>query len=490
MSGRKSCEVADLLQQGQKGRVLTEKALNSSIEENYRNINKSASEIIELQRGVEAKKVSELSADAKEMFGNESIVIEKNIKDLKNKILDRQIHLQGAKDCLETLKNLNAEISDCDNEATKIRNAIRFKSNYCDNEYNRAKTLNKRYAKNLSERKGLDTKARMMNINAANILQEVIAEKKSFDIYCNSLENMNKSAANRRQANELREQLKEDWKNIPADWANKFYNDEYQNISNKVKDFLKASDDMVIQNIAEIKKELNRFSNKLQNKINVWKKEKSEAEQVENLILGIIDTGFYDPLDYNNDGELANKIKLFDYIEKYKSTDYKDKFLHDFNIAKNLMRDEKFVNAKKYYDKVLIVADEAKNFALNLQENMIKKMELAKAIENVMYELNYDTETVVINDNPDDGFRVICKAGDEIIDFDNINFIDGKPVVDINHKESAIGDCHKSWSSIIIKMRENGIPMMDVTKNGESVVYNDRKQKVKENSTFGTSMAN
>lgn len=94
---------------------------------------------------------------------------------------------------------------------------------------------------------------------------------------------------------------------------------------------------------------------------------------MENLILGIIDTGFYDPLDYNNDGELANKIKLFDYIEKYKATDYKDKFLHDFNIAKNLMRDEKFVDAKKYYDKVLIVADEAKNFALNLQENMIKK---------------------------------------------------------------------------------------------------------------------
>ena len=40
MSGRKSCEVADLLQQGQKGRVLTEKALNYSIEENYININK------------------------------------------------------------------------------------------------------------------------------------------------------------------------------------------------------------------------------------------------------------------------------------------------------------------------------------------------------------------------------------------------------------------------------------------------------------------
>ena len=39
-------------------------------------------------------------------------------------------------------------------------------------------------------------------------------------------------------------------------------------------------------------------------------------------------------------------------------------------------------------------------------------------------------------------------------------------------------------------MRENGIPMMDVTKNGESVVYNDRKQKVKENSAFGTSMTN
>ena len=116
-------------------------------------------------------------------------------------------------------------------------------------------------------------------------------------------------------------------------------------------------------------------------------------------------------------------------------------------------------------------AESARKDALQLQESMLKKTELAGAIQDVMYELRYDTDLEIINDNPNDGFKITCKAGDEIIDFTNVNIDDdGKVKVEIDHKEGS-GKCAASWQSIAQRLNEVGIPLGGVTTaNGKNVL--------------------
>lgn len=470
MSGRKSCEVVDLLEEGQKGRILTEHNLDSSIKSSCDNIRTIVLEINEVQKNVSCMDSLELSQDAKKMFGNNGVKNEQEYKNIKNKILNYRVALDMVNECERELKDLDNNNYNLDKEASRIRNSIKNKRDYCDKEYASAKKLNNMYNENKKARKMLDEKMRDAYFNVADIFRDIKIDKKSFDSYSKTIDEMNVLAENRKRANELKSKISQEWKDIPEEWANKFSKEKYKELDSKLSNFLQQDDDTIINNVTSIKSEISVFSNNLMNKINTWKKEKSEAEQVAKLINDTINTGYYDPIEYNVDGEDAEKIKLFVYVERYKSLGYKEKFLHNHAIAEKAMNDENFIEAKKYYDKALDIAIEAKDYALNLQENMIKKMELAAAIEAVMEELYYDPEVSIINDNPNDGFRIRCSAGDEIIDFNNINYEDGQPVVDIDHTEAVNGNCHKSWNDIVVKMREKGIPITDVTKNGISIL--------------------
>ncbi|MDY6349122.1 MAG: hypothetical protein SPL62_01290, partial [Selenomonas sp.] len=129
----------------------------------------------------------------------------------------------------------------------------------------------------------------------------------------------------------------------------------------------------------------------------------------------------------------------------------------------------------------LKLAEAARDAATDLQEAMLQKMELTCAIQDVMEDLQYSFHTRPIDDNPNNGYRIKCEVGDEIIDFDRIDIDEGGGiVVNIDHTEATGGSCHNSWKEIATKMREAGIPVTDVKLASGTSVLRERKTKLGE----------
>ena len=177
-------------------------------------------------------------------------------------------------------------------------------------------------------------------------------------------------------------------------------------------------------------------------------------------------------MDYCNNGEKAAKIGMCDYIEKYAGNDtYRKMIAEQLKDAERDIKEENFSSAM---EKIKILEDTTKaahETALELQESMLKKAKLAASMQNVMVDLHYDIKLEIINGNPNDGFRLTCSVGDEIIDFEQIDIDDdGKIIVNINHKEATSGNCQNSWKDITNAMRRNGVLITDVKKNGKSIL--------------------
>ena len=163
---------------------------------------------------------------------------------------------------------------------------------------------------------------------------------------------------------------------------------------------------------------------------------------------------------------------MFDYLEEYAG---KKEYRRDF--TSRLAAAKQDIGKERFSDAVQKLRDQQENLisvqqeALELQEAMLKKTALAGAIQDVMDELHYDTNLEILDDNPAHGFRLTCQVGDEIIDFDHIDInTNGQVIVDLNHTESRTGACHESWKSITRAMREAGLPLTDVKKNGVSII--------------------
>ena len=100
-----------------------------------------------------------------------------------------------------------------------------------------------------------------------------------------------------------------------------------------------------------------------------------------------------------------------------------------------------------------------------------------------MRNLGYQVEARMIDGDIDNGFRVIAKIGDEIIDFDKVvTNENGSVNIDIDHTESRKGNCGTTWRELQDKFTDEGIMIQDITKNSKSVLYNSTNiQSNKEN---------
>lgn len=469
MSGKKSGQVVDLLEKGLRARDMTNNTINLSLRRNYDSVVKDENEIDKIKH--ELSEVPVLSLDAEEMFSSKGKQQGIECRELHEQILNLKSNTQELLKINDHLKEIDKEIQICDREASAIRRAVANKYDYCDAEYRRAGKLKKRYENAAAGRKELDYKAQSLATESASILQEALEKKASFVQLCKSIENMNQAAMNRKAANSLKTQVEETLQSISAEWADKFFKNEFEKINNGWNKIKHKEDVLLIQEAPAILNEVNAFVSKLTRRVAQWEKEKNDAKNELEQVESVMKIEFVDPIDYNSNGDNAEKFKLFEYLNKFDANELNDKITSLIKEAEIAMENESFVDAKNIYMQAEKLTMEARDHALSLQERMFKKMELAKAIEQVMYEMDYETETLVIDDNPNNGFRIICTAGDEVIDFTNVNYDnDGNPILEIDHKEPAGGNCHKSWTGITKAMRQYGIPLTDVRKNGESIL--------------------
>jgi hypothetical protein len=94
-----------------------------------------------------------------------------------------------------------------------------------------------------------------------------------------------------------------------------------------------------------------------------------------------------------------------------------------------------------------------------------------------MRNLNYQVDASIIDNDITKGFRIKCKVGDEIIDFEKV-LVDesGKVTMDIDHAESVSGTCGVKWNNLQQEFVQHGIFLRDVTKDGKSVIKRESEK--------------
>ena len=473
MSGRKSSEVCDVLKQGEAIRRMTDGTIDRQIENDLDEFRQFDSKIKALRSTSIA---IDPSAEARKMFGGE---LEASIRDFDNLRAELRTIASsgGAEEIRHRLGELNSRLRSADAEAENIRRSIRDKDWYCDEEYDRAKALVRQYKQLREQRVRLQhdmTQIAQSTRQQSNRAQSIVNRMNDLKA---RLDNLNEVARKRQESDTMRRELRQMIAAIPMEWAGKFFEIEFAKLKSAVERAVADNDDNLIRDFQNICGEVTNFGNKLNARIEEWKNQKADAESWRDKVMSLADFQLIDPIEYYNRGEDGDKTELFAYIERYGGKDFRAEFKKHLDAATNALRNENFLESTAQFKEACDAVTAARDYATELQENMLKKTELAGAIQNVMSDLKYNIELSILNDNPNDGYRITCSIGDEVIDFDRVDIDgEGKVIVDVNHTEAIGGTCQNSWQNIARRLQDEGIPIMDVkTGDGRSVLRKPKK---------------
>ena len=418
----------------------------------------------------------ELNEEAEAMFGDKAKAQLNDFEKLKASLSKVKLNENEATEIKSKLSDLDRQLQSADNEAESIRHSIMYKSHYCDDEYRRAQILVRDYENLRRQRVDLQNRSNRAAQSASQTLNKLRADSNRLTDLKKQLEEMNAVAKKRKQADTMRGELRSQLNSIEKSWAEKFFAGDYKALQSDVEKAIAAGDDGLIKNFNGVYSTVAAFKTKLQARVEQWKREKADAEGLLNEVEALSKLELFEPIDYYNAGEGAQRAELFDYINRYGGKDLRTGYRKALDEAKALIGKEKFVESIDKLKAASELVMDARNVGIKLQENMIKKTELAGAIQEVMVELRYDVELNITNDNPNDGFSITCSIGDETINFDRVDIDDtGKVIIDIDHHEAIGGTCNTSWQAISKRMNVAGIPVTDVLKNDRSILYPQRK---------------
>ena len=471
MSGRKSTEVAAVLKQGESVRRLTDDVYSREIQRCYAQYLESLNGERKIQSSA-AVEVA-LETEAQEMFGAEGNALVGEFRTLKQN-LQRQTVTDNGKAVLEGLERLDSKLKAADDEADSIRQAIRNKNWYCDDEYRRAQNLVATYGKLRDERVKLERQMKNL-LTAENQKLSAMRESSTrLENLVQQLENMNATAKKRKAADSFRAELQSALESVDAKNAEKFFAADFADLRKNISAAVALSDDGILAAFQKNYAAVAEFKTKLADRIALWHKQKSDAENLFAQMEHAAAETLIGPVDYYNDGENGRRVNLFEYLKTYGGQDFSAQFAKLRSEAQSLIRQENFTGSMPKIQAAIELAENARQEGLKLQESMLKKTELAGAIQNVMEDMRYDVDLQIINDNPRDGFKITCRVGDEIIDFQRVDIDgDGKIVIDVDHREGKGGNCANSWKDISQRLNAEGIPVTDVRTARGSVLHHE-----------------
>lgn len=480
MSGRKSGEVASVLRQGEKVRQMTDALYDEQIEKDLRELVKCVQDANE-QKLKAIKQEIELYPETTELFELEATKKYELFCDLRQQISSVNFSENPSEEINLELRKLDDELKKADMKAEEIRTAIKAKRNgwYCDEEYKQAQDLVAKYNKLRDRRVELSHRAIDFRQDIRKKINQLTADIHRMQNLYDQLNDMNEIAKRHQESNVMRESLQQMIQNIPKEEAEKFFAGEFSKLKDEIEGAIADTDDKLIEVFQEKYNHISDFNGKLTARISLWKQQKADAEGALQEVKDLADFALIGPVEYFNKKEKGEKTPLFDYLKQYSGQDLEPEYLRLMRKAEREIKKEEFTSATEVLSEVGKMVREARDAAAALQESMLKKTELAGAIQKVMYDMKYSVKTRIIDDNPNNGYRITCTVGDEIIDFDHVDIDDdGKVVMNIDHTESIGGTCKSSWSEIAQRMLDAGIPITNVTmSNGRSVLRQEQHRK-------------
>ncbi len=466
MSGRKRSEVVDLLSSGE--RIRKEILSNS-----YKNINsilkKNEKVIEEIEKGLKILKelLPTFPENIKRDYEKDIKTIEGSLKIINN--WRDSVKIEKLDKVENDLKNIDNNFSTMDIKAQELRNSISGKDWYCDQEYREAQDLVKQYK---------DLEKKVFNLRDETTEKffhnSEVLEKTNYNIRNKEeLKEQIRNLENRIEADNHKDQLIKEFKEIDNILANKFLSKEYKDLEKSLNEFILKDTNHINIHSGQIYNKITSFVNKLvfeKEKFDL-KKEKTERE-FESLKLFVKSFEFKDIEALIE--ERDEKLDIFTFQEKYCNESFKENYLDilrciDKNI-KNENFDEALIALKTTRD--LIVKES--NKCTNTYERLLKEQDMVSKIVSAVYELGYDFQ---VDGDPRDGYSIEAILGDEIINFDKISIDEnGTPIIDIDHQEGVGGTCGNTMGKLLKALQYEGIFITDITKNGRSAIYLDKEE--------------
>ncbi len=480
MSGRKSGEVANVLNQTQdiQNTIFNsyEKEINHTIED----INESGDSINTNQNNISRFQVKDFE-DIKKELPSEAKNIEKSVESIKYSA--KNLHSEDASKFELRLANVKSKITSLNQQANQIRDAIRRSYDYMDSEYAKAKAVKKQMITLKEEFRKLKSQVNSAKNSNLKIDEQMASKSTLLDGIGKEILALDKKAKNikhiRNEATALKLSITEDMKSIDKAKAEKFAKTKYNKIEKNSQTLLSASNEVVIQNYSALSASITSLKAQYTQDYNEWLANKTYSEK---LLKSIGEQGDASELILMEDmvNDIDKTVSKFEYHDNYKGTKTKNEFHKLRDEAVKLFDDEEFQKCNSLLEDAKLFYEKISNETDNMRENIEASANLAFKIREIMLsdKINFTKAHLeIIDDNPLNGFRLECQNGDTI-NFEEINFdSDGNVVIDLDHIENTGGTCGVRWGQMKQVFNDEGIPLADVKKDGNSVIYRDVSKK-------------
>lgn len=483
MSGRKSTEVNGLLARGKDARNAGKSNYNNKIHTAQAALEKNQEKIKSI-----SYELSAISFQINDACKNEFPEESKRLKKQYEKLIkqNRTVNYQADITRLGQKKEqLEKELMDADRQGERIRERIKNKDWYCDEEYKDASLLLKTYQRITKEKNNLAASADQAVQSSRQDLiasENLKAQLKSLELSCTKLkERADSIVALRAKATEAKSYVNQMYSEIDAALAKKFLPEEYFELGVLVGEFSGYSDAQAVKQVTEMTEKLSLYSGRLQELHSRFLEQQASAKEAldANRQLLSADKNFYfEPIDYFKNKEKAKKIPLLDYLAEFGEKEEMIRSIQE-GVAdvERLIKEENFTEAVAQALKNTEQIEQAAAYTSVLQEHLIENFYVARDIKSVMIKMGFETGAVKRDGNLKNGWRITAKnPSGESIDFNRV-FIndDGEVKIDIDHK--TMGSCPSKWEDICSQLDDVGIFIEKIDMENGGNVLDKRKGK-------------
>lgn len=485
MSGKKDWEVVAVLKQGEDVRKTTDEIFSRAITDCYRQYRAILADVTSAKDSAQ-NKTATLNEAAEDMFGDEGRKLLGEFRRVKESLSNQPVTDKGNA-LIDELSQLDNELKTADAKAQEIRYSIESKTLhdwqgrlerwYCDEEYRQAEALVRTYENLRSRRIDIERRMKKLLSDARQTASATRADSSQLENLATQIANLNATAQQRREADAFRQELRKALAAINNDYAEKFLPTDFATLRNSVENLISSNDASVLNSFQQQYANITDFQARLTKQVAIWQKQKDDAEALFTQLTKTAAEDFIAPVDLYSGKKNGQLINLFEYLNKFGGKDLGGKYAQQRDEAANLIRQEKFLESMSVMEKALDLVENARQEAVSLQESMQKKLRLAGTIGKVMRDLRYDGKTEFINGNPNDGVKIRCSIGDEVIDFQRVDIDEnGNVVVNIDHQEGQGLNCAASWKDIAVRLTQAGIPLTDLhLENGRKILHPDNQ---------------
>ncbi|MEO1941392.1 MAG: hypothetical protein ABGW77_00700 [Campylobacterales bacterium] len=286
----------------------------------------------------------------------------------------------------------------------------------------------------------------------------------------------------RESANRLKQEIGKELDKIDPKIGEKFLKKEWEQLLRQSQKLLSAPDREVVEKGEQFLNTIFQFRLQLEGLYQRWLAEKRRAE---GILQNLRERGLNPevvPLEekYSN-GE--RKISYLEYLDRYLQKGALPHFQHQLQQMEELLRQERFQQVEKVGAQLEKWLEERRQEGEKLRHRLESQAEMALQFRDILLERGgFRVAHLEIKDgNPVNGFTLLCTNGDQL-EFNRIGIDEnGQIQVELDHQVRGQTGCGVKWKELMKALQQAGIPVVDVTKDGVSVVDRGReKQQVRE----------